>query len=74
MDLLPDADQLSHLMSQATAPAFVLGAVAAFVLVLLSRTTSTIDRIRSSNEVATRTPLGPISSLISRACGREPDS
>jgi Protein of unknown function (DUF2721) len=53
MDLIPDAAQLSNLMSQATAPAFVLGAVAAFVAVLLSRMTTVIERIRSLNEIAT---------------------
>lgn len=52
MDFVPDADQLSHVMSQATAPAFVLGAVAAFVSVLLGRLTSIIERIRGLNEIA----------------------
>ena len=36
----PDAQQLSQLMSQATAPAFVLGAVAGFVSILLGRMTA----------------------------------
>jgi Protein of unknown function (DUF2721) len=53
MDLIPDAAQLSNLMSLATALAFVLGAVAAFVAVLLSRMTTVIERIRSLNEIAT---------------------
>ena len=48
----PDAQQLSQLMSQATAPAFVLGAVAGFVSILLGRMTTVIDRIRSLNEIA----------------------
>ena len=52
MDLLPDAGQLSQLMSQATAPAFILGAVAGFVAVLLGRMTGVIDRTRSLNEIA----------------------
>jgi len=39
-------------MSQATAPAFVLGAVAGFVAVLLNRMTILIERIRSLNEIA----------------------
>jgi len=52
MDLIPDAGQLSQVMSQATGPAFVLGAVAAFIAVLLSRMTVVIDRIRSLNEIA----------------------
>jgi hypothetical protein len=42
MNVVPDAGQLSQVMSQATAPAFVLGAVAAFVAVLLNRMTSVI--------------------------------
>ena len=50
--LVPDAGQLSQVMAQATAPAFVLGAVAAFVAVLLNRMTSVIERIRSLNEIA----------------------
>ena len=52
MDYVPDSGQLSQVMSQATAPAFVLGAVAAFVAVLLSRMANVIDRIRSLNEIA----------------------
>ena len=52
MDFVPDAGQLSHVMSQSTAPAFVLGAVAAFIAILLSRMTNVIDRIRSLNEIA----------------------
>ena len=51
MDLVPDAAQLSRLMLQATAPAFVLGAVAAFVAVLLGRMTNVLDRIRNLNEI-----------------------
>jgi hypothetical protein len=52
MDLLPDAGQLAHAMSEATAPAFVLGAVAGFISILLGRMTMVIDRIRSLNEIA----------------------
>jgi hypothetical protein len=52
MNVVPDAGQLSQVMSQATAPAFVLGGVAAFVAVLLNRMTSVIERIRSLNEIA----------------------
>ncbi|HET7882493.1 MAG TPA: hypothetical protein VFL55_16525 [Acetobacteraceae bacterium] len=33
----PDAVQLSQMISQATAPAFVLGAVAGFISILLGR-------------------------------------
>jgi UDP-N-acetylmuramoylalanine-D-glutamate ligase len=47
MIFVPDSGQLAQVMSQATAPAFVLGAVAAFIAVLLSRMTVVLDRIRS---------------------------
>jgi len=52
MDFLPDVGQLSQVMSQATAPAFVLGAVAGFVSILLGRMTTVLDRIRNLNEIA----------------------
>jgi Protein of unknown function (DUF2721) len=52
MDFVPDAGQLSRLMVEATAPAFVLGAVAAFISVLLGRMANVLDRIRSLNEIA----------------------
>ena len=51
MDYVPDAGQLSQVMSQATAPAFVLGAVAGFIAILFSRMTMVLDRIRSLNEI-----------------------
>jgi hypothetical protein len=51
MGLVPDTQQLSQVMSQATAPAFVLGAVAGFVSILLGRMTTIVDRIRSLNEI-----------------------
>ena len=47
-----DPAQLSHVMSEATAPAFVLGAVAGFVAVLFGQMTTVIERIRSLNEIA----------------------
>jgi hypothetical protein len=46
----PDAGQLS--ISQATDPAFVLGAVAGFVSILLGRMTAVMDRIRHLNDIA----------------------
>ena len=41
MDIVPDQAQLSQVMAQATAPAFILGAVAGFVSILLGRMTRT---------------------------------
>ena len=52
MDIVPDTGQLSQVMVQATAPAFILGAVAGFISILQGRMTSVIDRIRSLNEIA----------------------
>src|SRR5262249_11257173 len=54
--LLPDPAQLSRMMSEAMAPAFVLGAVAGFVSILLGRLTAVVDRIRSLNDVAEDDP------------------
>jgi Protein of unknown function (DUF2721) len=52
INLLPDPAQLSRIMSEAMAPAFVLGAVAGFVSILLGRLTAVVDRIRSLNDVS----------------------
>ena len=52
MDVMPAAIELSQMMSQATAPAFVLGAVAGFVSILLGRMTNVVDRIRALNDVS----------------------
>ena len=52
MDLIPDAGQISLIMSQSIGPAFILGAVAAFIAVVLNRMQMVIDRIRSLNEIA----------------------
>ncbi len=40
----PSVSQLSHVISQAAAPAFLLGATAAFIAVLISRLNRIIDR------------------------------
>ena len=74
MDLVPDVQQLSQLISQATAPAFVLGAVAGFVSILLGRMTTVVDRIRSLNEIGEDDSARLTSSLIFRACSGGPAS
>lgn len=51
MNIVPDAEQLAQIMSHATAPAFVLGAVAGFISILIGRTTTIVDRIRSLNDI-----------------------
>jgi uncharacterized membrane protein len=40
----PSISQLSHVISQAAAPAFLLGALAAFIAVLISRLNRIVDR------------------------------
>ena len=52
MNLMPDPDHLSQAMSSAMAPAFLLGAVAAYISVLLGRAAIILDRLRSLNEIA----------------------
>ena len=40
----PSVSQLSHVISQSAAPAFLLGALAAFIAVLISRLNRIVDR------------------------------
>jgi hypothetical protein len=47
-----DPASLSEVISHATAPAFMLGAVAGFVSILVSRLNMVIDRIRNLNDIA----------------------
>ena len=49
---LTDLNQLSQVISHATAPAFLLGAVAGFVSILITRMTRIIDRVRDLNMIA----------------------
>ncbi len=52
MAFVPDAGQLSQVMAQSTAPAFILGAVAGFTSILLGRMSNILDRIRSLHDIA----------------------
>ena len=52
MSFVPDVDQLAQIMSHATAPAFILGAVAGFISILIGRMETIVGRIRSLNEIA----------------------
>ena len=47
-----DPDQLSKVISHVLAPAFLIGAVAGFVAVLVGRMNGIIDRIRTVNGIA----------------------
>ena len=48
----PTISQLSHVISQAAAPAFLLGALAAFIAVLISRLNRIVDRTIVLNAIA----------------------
>jgi hypothetical protein len=47
-----DLSQLSQIIAHATAPAFLLGAVAGFVSILIARMNGIIDRVRNLNTIA----------------------
>jgi len=47
----PSVAQLSQVIAQVTAPAFLLGAVAAFISVLISRMNRVIDRSQALNAI-----------------------
>jgi hypothetical protein len=48
MDFVPDIDRLAQIFSNAVAPAFFLGAVAAFVSLMMLRLASVNDRIKAT--------------------------
>jgi hypothetical protein len=49
---IPDVQRLSEIFSDALAPTFFLGAVAAFVSLMTSRLSTVIERIRTLNAIA----------------------
>jgi hypothetical protein len=51
-DFIPDTQQLAQIFSNAMAPTFFLGAVAAFVSLMNSRLLTVIERIRIINEIS----------------------
>src|SRR3954447_18879155 len=48
MDLVPDIDRLAQIFSNAVAPAFFLGAVAAFVSLMMSRLPAVHETIKTT--------------------------
>jgi Protein of unknown function (DUF2721) len=66
--LVTDIDTLSLAISHATAPAFMLGAVAAFLSILISRLERVADRSRAlrSSDAAALDPSGAIAASFSR--------
>jgi hypothetical protein len=51
LDFVPDLQRLTMIFSQATAPTFFLGAVAAFVSLMSSRLATVVARIRTLNAI-----------------------
>jgi hypothetical protein len=56
LSTLPTLDQIQLVISQTAAPAFILGAVASFLSVLLSHMGRIIDRARAINDLAESHP------------------
>ncbi|MEK9281785.1 MULTISPECIES: DUF2721 domain-containing protein [unclassified Bradyrhizobium] len=54
LPLIPSIDQLSRIIGSVAAPAFLLGAVAAFISVLMSRMNRVIDRSQFLHSIADR--------------------
>jgi hypothetical protein len=52
LDFIPDAQQLAQIFSNAVAPTFFLGAVAAFITLMNSRLLTVIGRIQVLNEIS----------------------
>ena len=51
-NFIPDAERLSQIFSQAIAPTFFLGAVAAFVSLMASRLSAVMVRVQTLNAIA----------------------
>ena len=57
LPVTPSISQLSHVISQAAAPAFLLGALAAFIAVLIGRLNRIIDRTVILNGIPDDDPV-----------------
>jgi hypothetical protein len=66
--LVSDIDHLSVAISHATAPAFMLGAVAAFLSILIARLERVADKSRAlrSPDAAAADPSGAVAASFSR--------
>jgi len=51
LDFIPDVQRLTSIFSQATAPTFFLGAVAAFVSLMSGRLAAVVSRIQRLNKI-----------------------
>ena len=62
------SDQFSLVISQAAAPAFLLGAVASFLSVLVSHLARIVDRSRAITAISDNDAKGHISRSICPSC------
>jgi hypothetical protein len=56
MNFVPNATQLQSMFAQAAAPAFLLGGIAAFISILMSRTAALMAQIRGLNDIPDNDP------------------
>jgi hypothetical protein len=63
MDLVPDIDRLTQIFSNAIAPAFFLGAVAAFVSLMMSRLAAVAERIKATRALSDQAAAAAGSSM-----------
>jgi Protein of unknown function (DUF2721) len=68
----PSVSQLSQVITHAIAPAFLLGALAAFVSVLTLRMKRIVDRSQMLNAIDDADKPGRTSKQIFRLCGVAP--
>jgi hypothetical protein len=57
MNFVPSAEQLASIFSQAAAPAFLIGGIAAFISVLMGRLNGIVDRLRHLSDIADGDPV-----------------
>jgi hypothetical protein len=70
---IPDAERLSQIFSQAIAPTFFLGAVAAFVSLMASRLSAVMARLQTLNAITEDDhPRVPLKSDVERLRRRSP--
>jgi hypothetical protein len=72
MELVPDIDRLTQIFSNAVAPSFFLGAIAAFVSLMMSRLGTVNARIKETRKTLNQDPAevgsGTARSRAVRAC------
>ena len=70
LPLTPSVEQLSRIIGSVAAPAFLLGAVAAFISVLISRMNRVIDRSQFIHAIADE-DVAPPPSFRMRSLARQ---